>query len=471
MAQEDNHSDDVATEEKPSKSAKKKSTKKKSVTKKSKKKKSSSKKTKTPTKVTRQIGLSLGADICWPLCYEDIIGQLDLAIPYNGEEVHIDVERVTIEPFDLAQTSKYDVILDRLTHWVPTTREWIKKAVLMDGLYVLNNPWSIQSMEKHTTYAAMMKLGMPIPKTWMVPPKSYEHHPDLRRTLNSYAKLFDLRAIGEEIGYPLFMKPFDGGGWRGISYIQNEKELRQRYEESGTQIMHLQEAIVPYESFVRCIGIGPQTRQVRYDPDAALHNRYTMDTDFLSEEEASLMRDTTLTINAFFGFEFNSCEALLSKGVWHPIDFANACPDSQITSLHYHFPWLVLANLRWSIFCAVTKRPMRKTLDWEPFFEVAKEQDMPYRERLRRYAKIAAERFETERFEEFCATKLPHLDEIAWEYFRTPAAREAFRKKVADLYPAHEVEPFTELFWRRVQQWRSDNEPGTKNKKADNKDS
>ena len=44
----------------------------------------------------------------------------------------------------------------------------------MDGLYVFNNPWAIQSMEKHTTYCAMMPLGLPIPETWMVPPKEYE---------------------------------------------------------------------------------------------------------------------------------------------------------------------------------------------------------------------------------------------------------------------------------------------------------
>ena len=65
--------------------------------------------------------------------------------------MNIAVERVTIEPFDLRQPCQYDVVLDRLTHWYTPSREWIKKAILMDGLYVLNNPWSVQSMEKHTT--------------------------------------------------------------------------------------------------------------------------------------------------------------------------------------------------------------------------------------------------------------------------------------------------------------------------------
>ncbi len=409
--------------------------------------------------VTRKIGLSLGADICWPLCYEQIVDKLALAIPWQGDTVNIAVERVTIEPFDLQQPCQYDVVLDRLTHWYHTSREWIKKAILMDGLYVLNNPWAVQSMEKHTSYCAMMKLGMPIPTTWMIPPKSYEPTPDLAPTLKSYAKLFDLGAIGNAIGYPMFMKPYDGGGWRAVSRVADESQLRKRYEESGKGVMHLQAAVNPFDSFVRCIGLGPQTHLVKYDPDAPLHDRYTQETDFVSDDEAQILRDTTLTINAFFGWDFNSCEALHQDGVWHPIDFANPCPDSQVTSLHYHFPWLVKAYIKWSVFCAATQKKMRKTLDWDPYYEIAKT-DRSYAEKLPLYAKIADERFETARFEEFCAKHLPHLDEVAWEFFGTEAAKSAFRAKVSALFPKHEVEQFTELFWRRVQAWRADAQPG-----------
>ncbi|MFO0565620.1 MAG: hypothetical protein U0263_08155 [Polyangiaceae bacterium] len=407
--------------------------------------------------VTRNIGLSLGADICWPICYEEIIKRLDLGIEWHGDRVGVAVERVTIEPFNLRQPCRYDVVLDRLTHWYSTSREWIKKAILMDGLYVLNNPWAVQSMEKQTTYCAMIHLGMPIPETWMVPPKSYEPLPDLKPTLSSYAKLFDLGRVGAALGYPLFMKPYDGGGWKGVSRIDNEAALRARYEESGKLVMHLQKAVHPYDRFIRCIGIGPQTRIVRYDPSVPLHDRYTMDAEssFLSADDAELLRETTLTINAFFGWDFNSCEALSQNGVWYPIDFANPCPDSQVTSLHYHFPWLVKSKIRWSIFAAVTRRKMRKTLDFEPFYAIA-ETDAPYRDKLRAYAKIARERFDTDRFEEFCAQHLSHLDEVAHEFFGTPVAKEAFRKKTAALYPAHEVEQFTELFWQRVQKWRTD---------------
>jgi hypothetical protein len=403
--------------------------------------------------VTRRIGLSLGADICWPICFEEILARLKLDIPLGGDRLNFEVSRVTIEPFDLRQPVRYDLVIDRLTHWYHTSREWIKKAVVLNDTYVFNNPWSIQSNEKHTTYCAMMRLGLSIPDTWMLPPKAYEPTADLQPTLKQYARLFDLGEIGAKLGYPLFMKPYDGGGWVGVSRVDDEAQLRAAYEASGTKVMHLQSAVIPYEYFVRCVGLGPQTRVVNYDPSAPLHDRYRMDRGFLTAEQQSELEDITLTINAFFGWDFNSCEALLQGGRWYPIDFANACPDSQVTSLHYHFPWLLKANLRWAIFCAATRRRVTRNLNWEPYFEIAA-RELPYREKLRGYAALARAHFAAEQFEEFCARHLPHLDEVTAEFFGGAEAKEAVRKKVTALFPAHEIEQFTELFFGRIQRWR-----------------
>src|SRR5215831_9002725 len=202
--------------------------------------------------LTRRIGLSLGADLCWPICYEELIKRLDLSLKIGRDTVRFQVERVTIEPYDLRQKCRYDVVLDRLTHWYSVSREWIKKSVIMDGLYVFNNPWAIQSMEKHTSYCAMMRLGMPVPDTWMIPPKSYDPKPDLEVTLQRYAKLFDLGEVGARVGYPSYLKPYDGGGWQGVSRIDDEARLRSSYEASGTHVMHLQAAVEPWDLFLRC---------------------------------------------------------------------------------------------------------------------------------------------------------------------------------------------------------------------------
>ncbi|MCA9539643.1 MAG: hypothetical protein KC620_12190 [Myxococcales bacterium] len=403
--------------------------------------------------ITRQIGLSLGADICWPGCYEEIVKRLDLNLTLGEDTVRFATERVTVEPFNLRQPCKYDVVLDRLTHWFHTSREWIKKAVIMDGLYVLNNPWAVQSMEKQTTYAAMMRLGMPIPETWMVPPKEHGPNPDVQPTLRRYAKMFDLADVANEIGYPLFMKPYDGGAWVGVSRIDNEQQLRKAYEESGTRVLHLQKAVDPFDLFVRAIGVGPQVHIVRYDPTAPLHARYMVDFFFVNGTEWRQLQDICLTINAFFGWEFNSCESLRKDGIFHPIDFANACPDFQVTSLHYHFPEMVKKMVRWSLFCAATKRAMHANLDWEPFFKVAAK-DLPFEDRLKGYAAIARERMQADAFEEFCATHLSHLDEVAWAFFATAKAKSLVREKVAALFPAHEIEAFTEHYWGLIQFWR-----------------
>ncbi len=405
--------------------------------------------------VVKKIGLSLGADLCWPLCFEEILARMDLAVPVGKDTVRFATERVTIEPFDLAAPRRYDVVLDRITHWFPPTREWVKKAVI-DGTYVPNNPWAIQSMEKHSTYCAMMRLGFPVPATWMVPQKSYAPHADLQVTLERYARLFDLGKVGETVGYPVFIKPYDGGAWVAVTKADDEKALKEAYEQSGARLMLVQKAVAGFDVFVRGLGVGPQVAFLRYDASAPLHARYMTDVGFLTPQEEQVVADMTLTINAFFGWDFNSCECLRKDGVFHPIDFANACPDSQVTSLHYHFPWLVKALLRWVLFCAATGRKAHRTLDWDPFYAVAA-RDLPFPEKLKAYGKIARDRLDADRFADFSAKHLKHLDEVAWEFFGTDRAKHAVRIKVAALFPAHEVDSFTEYFWSKIQDWRGAN--------------
>jgi hypothetical protein len=402
---------------------------------------------------TRRIGLSLGADLCWPACYEEIVKRLKLDLPSGADTVDFAVERVRREPFRLKAEPKYDVVLDRITHWFLTTREWVKKIAIMDGTYVLNNPWTIQSAEKHTTYCAMLRLGFPVPETWLIPPKEYPDEADFPVTIRRYNKLFDLEAVGEQIGYPFFMKPYDGGAWRGVSKIDNAQKLHQGYDASGKQIMHLQKAVDPFDIFVRGIGIGPQVNVIKYDPDAPLHARYCVAFDFVNGEEWRTLQRYSRVINAFFCWDYNSCESLKQNGTFYPIDFANACPDSQITSLHFHFPWMVKSLVRWSLFCAYTKRKARLNPNWEPYFAIA-DLDLPFEEKLERYDALAKDYFEADRFEEFCATHLSHLDEVAYDFFGTEQCKDIFREKVSALYPKHEIETFTDHFFGLVQFWR-----------------
>jgi len=408
------------------------------------------------TPSVRHIGLSLGADLCWPAAYEHLLHALDLHIEHGGERVSFDVERVTIHPFDLDYEPKYHVVIDRLTHWFATSREWLKKVAVMDDVYVLNNPWTLQSMEKHTSYAAMKRLGLPVPATYMIPPKDYRDEGDTRVTIGRYNRLFDLAAVGEKVGYPAFLKPYDGGGWVGVSRVTDAASLHRAYDKSGTRVHHLQAAVQGWDAFVRGVGMGPDVLLFRYDPDQPLHGRYVADPQVLDGEEAWRAQATTRVINAFFCWDFNSCEMLRAGGVLHPIDFANACPDSQVTSLHYYFPQLLMAMLRWTLFCATVRRKPTLCPNWQPYFDIAA-MDLSAVQKLRRYDELARAHFDSERYQAFCAEHLGGLHAVAHEYFGSERFRQVVHAKVRELYPPHEVEAFTAHFFGQVQLWREHN--------------
>ena len=137
-----------------------------------------------------------------------------------------DTERITIEPFSLRDRPRYDLVIDRLAYWYYHPREWLKKVALMDGVYLLNSPFTFQSMEKHAAYCAMMRLGLKVPETVLVPYKNPVDNARYAFTSAKYNKEFDLDAIAERIGYPLFMKPYDGGAWVGVSKSRRHRTAR-----------------------------------------------------------------------------------------------------------------------------------------------------------------------------------------------------------------------------------------------------
>ena len=151
----------------------------------------------------------------------------------------------------------------------------------MDDVYLLNSPFTFQSMEKHAAYCAMMRLGLKVPETVLVPYKNPVDNARYAYTSSRYNKSFDLDEIARRIGYPLFMKPYDGGAWRGVSRISNQAELHAAYDQSGEMLMHLQKAVEDYDVFARSLSIGPETMVMRFQPDQPMHLRYAVDHSFL----------------------------------------------------------------------------------------------------------------------------------------------------------------------------------------------
>lgn len=230
------------------------------------------------------IGLLLGAEEDWPHAFEELVRRVGQIKAPDGSLHNLRTERMTIEPFNLRDKAHQDLVIDRLAHWYYHPREWLKKAALMDDVYLLNSPFTFQAMEKHSAYCALIRLGMKVPETVLVPYKNPIDNVRWAYTAAKYNRSFDLPTIARDLGYPMYMKPFDGGAWRGVSRIDTDDDLRRSYDQSGSMLMHLQKAIDGYESFARALTIGPETMVMKFRPEEPMHNRYEVAYNFLSPE-------------------------------------------------------------------------------------------------------------------------------------------------------------------------------------------
>ncbi len=401
------------------------------------------------------IGLLLGAEEDWPQAFEEMLAMVG-SIEHGGETHTLSSERLTIEPFRLDDPVRTPLVIDRLAHWYYHPREWLKKASIVNGTYLLNSPFTFQSMEKHSAYCAMVRLGLHVPPTTLVPYKNPVDNVRWVYTAERYNRSFDLDRLAEELGYPLYMKPFDGGAWRGVSRIEGRDDLHRAYDESGEMLMHLQ-ATVDYEHFARALSIGPETMVMDFRPDQPMHNRYAVSHGFLSDAAGSQTVAISRIVNAFFSWEFNSAEMLVRGDEVYPIDYANACPDVAVTSLHYYFPWAITALVRWSTFCVVTGRKSNVDLQTSRYFAIADDPDMTYDEKVTAYLALADEHFESGRYWEWCDKHLGHLEERVYDWVGSDRFDRILREAVVATYPPHEHEQFLAHFRGLMNLWLDDN--------------
>jgi hypothetical protein len=186
-----------------------------------------------------------------------------------------------------------------------------------------------------------------------------------------------------------------------------------------------------------------------------MHSRYEVDHGFLGAEQGTEVVTISRLVNAFFRWEFNSCESLVRGTDVYPIDYANACPDVAITSLHYYFPWAMAALVRWTVYCVVTERRPRLDLDTASYFRIASS-EMSYPEKLGAYRKLADEYFEVEKYEEFCARYLANVDEIVHDWVSSAEFQSLLRETVRATYPVHEHEKFLGHFGGLIDAWIRD---------------
>jgi hypothetical protein len=220
--------------------------------------------------------------------------------------------------------------------------------------------------------------------------------------------------------------------------------------------MHVQRAVDGFEVFARSLSIGPETMVMWFDPERALHDRYQVRHDFLTREQGFEVMTISKIVNAFFRWEFNSCETIVRGGDVYPIDYANASPDVALTSLHYYFPWAIIALVRWCAFCLAEGRRMRIDVDARPWFDVGDRDDLPYEEKLREYRRLADEYFQAAAYAEFCSGPLSHLEDAAHEWFTGTEFDRVLVDTVRTTFPAHEHEQFVEHYRGLVAAWAAE---------------
>lgn len=418
-------------------------------------------------KIERIIGIMDPNSFSFRYALTGLLNHITKDIQYKGKEYHLTSRRIVSRPYNvLGAKTSCNVIMNRGAHWNPHHNSFFH--MVMPHTYLINDMLSFKSIDKNTSYGQMAELGLRIPATWAIPQANYD---DILESKTIQADLifdshemFDLAAIGEAVGYPAYMKPQSGGGWVDVIKVDDVYALHEAYHKIKDKPVNLQKA-VDFKEFVRTVGVGPQMYPMHYNAGAKYsHDRYlrneqiAIQHNFISPEEHDEMCKITKVINAFYNWDHNSCETLIDhEGIAHPIDFANAYPDSNITSLHYYFPELVKGMARWLIFIAVTGR--RKPLfakEWDDFYmvkEQANEEGWSYHQTLDEYAKIADKHFQTEEFNAFCQNQLANFEHEALDYFSSKEFDDIIVESVERYFSLPQERPEKNLHYRGIHQF------------------
>ncbi|MCF0058731.1 glutathione synthase [Dyadobacter sp. CY356] len=309
----------------------------------------------------KKIGILFGMENTFPQAFIDRVNS-------KGEKGII-AEAVTIEKVVQADPTEYAVIIDRISQDVPFYRAYLKNAAL-SGTAVINNPFWWSADEKFFNNALAEKIGVPVPKTVLIPSK--ERPTDTSET--SFRNLkFPLawEEMFKYIGFPAYMKPHDGGGWKSVYQVNDPHDMWRKHEETGQLIMMLQEEI-QFDDYFRCYCIGQKDVLIMpYEPRNPHHLRYASEIKAQGEEAEKLLatiKEYTLKLNVALGYDFNTVEFAVRDGIPIAIDFCNPAPDADIYSVgNDNFEWVVEAAANMAIERAKNHKPGQTNLTWGTF--------------------------------------------------------------------------------------------------------
>jgi glutathione synthase/RimK-type ligase-like ATP-grasp enzyme len=302
----------------------------------------------------KKIGILFGQERSFPMAFIERV---------NSKNIEgVIAEPVRIDKVMQGEATEYAVILDRISQDVPFYRAFLKNAALC-GTAVINNPFWWSADEKFFNNCLATKIGVPVPKTVILP--SHALPPDTTdQSFSNLAYPLDWEGIFNYVGFPAYMKPFAGGGWKNVYRLNSMDDFFDKHGETGELVMLLQEEIV-FEEYYRCYCIGGKyVRIMPYEPRNPHHLRYQA--SFApSAERLKQMEEIVLKINRFLGYDFNTVELAVRDNIPYAIDFCNPAPDADIKSVgEDNFAWVVETAANYAIEKALAHKPDRDNLTW-----------------------------------------------------------------------------------------------------------
>ena len=275
-----------------------------------------------------KIGLLCGREYSFPPAF---LARVDAL----GEKNGITAEMAQLGGTRMGEGAKYRVIVDRISHEVDYYRGYLKHATL-EGTYVINNPFWWTADDKFFNYSIAARLGVAVPKTVLLPQKSYPKNVDITsESLRNLEYPVDWDGLLDFVGRPAILKPFSGGGWKHVYKVSSREELIAAYDGTGPHCMVLQE-FIDFQQYVRCFTFGKmEILPVAYDPR---ERRYIVDHAYLTPELGARVVKDAQTLNLALGYEMNTVEFAIRDGVPYAIDFLNPAPDferERITEFYF----------------------------------------------------------------------------------------------------------------------------------------
>jgi len=316
----------------------------------------------------KKIGILFGKERSFPDAFIERIKSKNV----NG----ITAEAVKIDKVKQGEACGYAVIVDRISQDVPFYRAYLKNAALT-GTAVINNPFWWSADEKFFNNCLATKIGVPVPKTVILPshvlPADTSHE-----SFENLVYPLDWDNIFNYIGFPAYMKPFAGGGWKNVYKVKDMEDLFSKHSETDELVMMLQEEII-FDEYYRCYCIGGKyVRIMPYEPRNPHHLRYAA--DFVpNPERYALMEDIVLRINKYLGYDFNTVELAVRDGIPYAIDFCNPAPDAEVTSVgRENFEWVVETAATFAIERAMAHEDEKDNLTWGEYVKRATSKEKLY---------------------------------------------------------------------------------------------